>query len=140
MGTSYTVGTDRPRILFVDDYPDALAVWSTFLELCGYDVVATDNGLKAVELAHEFHPNLVILDLDLPGLSGCGVARELRQQEDTATVPLIAITGHSELPMLADARLAGFDVILTKPCEPESLINTIKSLLEFPTIQPSVGH
>ena len=125
----YIMADTHRHVLFVDDYPDALAVWSIFLRMSGYDVTVTGDGLKAVDLAHTTHPDIVILDLDLPGLTGCEVARHLRDDDDTSGIPLIAVTGHSEAAYVADARDAGFDAILTKPCEPGDLLRNIERLL-----------
>lgn len=117
------------RVLFVDDYPDALAVWSVYLRACGFEVVPADNGRRAVSLALEAHPDVAILDLDLPGLSGCEVAECLRHDISTSSIPLIAVTGHSERNRVDEARRAGFDVVLTKPCAPADLLSHIQRLV-----------
>jgi CheY-like chemotaxis protein len=113
----------------VDDYPDAVLVWTTFLDMCGFEVVGAGDGQQAVELAHAARPDLAVLDLDLPGLSGCDVARSLRLAQDTSGIPLIAVTGHSERRRIEAARQAGFDLVLTKPCEPNQLLQHIERLL-----------
>lgn len=117
------------KILFADDYPDALAVWTEFLELCGHDVLTAADGPAAVRLAHLEHPDAAVLDLVLPGLSGLNVARELRSQQDTSSMPLIAVTGHSDPRLVEAARRAGFDLVLTKPCDPSLLIKSLHGLL-----------
>ena len=58
------------RILLVDDYPDALEIWGLYLRSLGYEVETAEDGLKAVEQAHEHHPDVIVLDLELPGISG----------------------------------------------------------------------
>jgi CheY-like chemotaxis protein len=117
------------RVLFVDDYPDALAVWSLYLQTCGFEVMPASDGYRALELAREARPDVAIVDLDLPGLSGCQVAEHLRRQVDTSSIPLIAVTGHSERSRVDEARRAGFDVVLTKPCEPANLLSHIHRLV-----------
>lgn len=124
------------RVLFVDDYPDALAVWSLYLRTLGFDVLPADDGRRAVVLAHQTHPDIAIVDLDLPGLSGCEVAEHLRQERDTSSIPLIAVTGHSEKNRVDAAQRAGFDVVLTKPCEPTALIGHIQRLVPDPAPAP----
>jgi CheY-like chemotaxis protein len=109
------------RILLVDDYPDALEIWGLYLRLLGYDVDTADDGLKAVEQAHRRLPDLIVLDLELPGISGFEAARQLRQSADTAAIPLIAATGYSHVKQLDHARDCGFDSIVVKPCEPAAL-------------------
>lgn len=121
--------THSATVLLVDDYPDTLEMWTMYLCAQGYSVSTADNGIDALAMARAEHPNLVILDLDLPGISGCEVARRLRGSDDTASIPLIAATGYSADRQLDDARDAGFDAILVKPCDPEGLVRTIESVL-----------
>jgi CheY-like chemotaxis protein len=116
-------------VLLVDDYPDTLEMWTLYLRAHGYTVSTADNGIDALAMAREQHPSLVILDLDLPGISGYEVARRLRGAEDTSAIPLIAATGYSATQQLDEARGAGFDTILVKPCDPESLIKAIENVL-----------
>lgn len=116
-------------VLLVDDYPDTLEMWTMYLRAQGYSVSTADNGIDALAMARSAHPNLVILDLDLPGISGYEVARRLRGAGDTATIPLIAATGYSADRQLDDARAAGFNAILVKPCDPAGLVRTIESVL-----------
>jgi two-component system, cell cycle response regulator DivK len=80
-------------------------------------------------MARASHPNLVVLDLDLPGISGYEVARRLRGAEETSSIPLIAATGYSAAQQLEDAKDAGFTRILVKPCDPEGLVRAIEDLL-----------
>ena len=120
-------------VLLVDDYPDTLEMWTLYLRAHGYSVSTADNGIDALAMAREQHPNLVILDLDLPGISGYEVARRLRGGQDTASIPLIAATGYSATQQLDEAKGAGFDKILVKPCDPESLIKAIENVLNSPS-------
>ena len=120
------------RILLVDDYPDALEVWCLYLRSRGYDVVTADNGLDAVDRAHLFLPDLIVLDLELPGISGFEAAVRLRASEETADIPLIAATGYSHVRQLDRARESGFDSIIVKPCEPAALADEIERLLNLP--------
>lgn len=123
------------RILLVDDYPDVLEVGRLFLVACGFEVMTAADGLDALRLAASGGPNgrpdLVILDLELPRLGGIDVARRLRAGRDTASTPLIAVTGHSDSRCLDEARVAGFDIVLTKPCNPNVLRSEIHRLLDL---------
>src|SRR5262245_43214155 len=96
------------RILLVDDYPDALEIWGLYLRSMGYDVIEADDGLKAVAQAHEHKPDVIILDLELPGITGFEAAVRLRNAEDTKDIPMIAATGYSHLKQLNQARASGF--------------------------------
>jgi CheY-like chemotaxis protein len=117
------------RILLVDDYPDALETWGLFLRMKGYEVVTAPDGRTAVQAAIDEHPDLIVMDLDLPGMSGVEAARVLRQRADTAEIPMIAATGFSHKGQLDEAEHAGFNVILVKPCEPEMLVEHIERLI-----------
>ena len=117
------------RILLVDDYPDALEMWGLYFRSLGYDVVTAEDGLKAVEEAHRTLPDIVILDLDLPGITGFEAARRLRSASDTEQIPLIAATCYSHPTQLDRARRCGFDSILVKPCEPIALVAEVQRLL-----------
>lgn len=116
-------------ILVVDDYPDTLDVWSVSLRAAGFDVVTAVDGLTALTMAETLVPDLIVLDLELPGRSGYDVATLLRRNPATRHIPLIAATGFSHEAQLARARRAGFDVIVIKPCDPDELIAHIRRLL-----------
>ena len=118
------------RILLVDDYPDALEIWGLYLRSLGYDVETAVDGLEAVEQAHRANPDIIVLDLELPGITGFEAAVRLRQSKQTAGIPLIAATGYSHVKQLNQARASGFDSIVVKPCEPAALVAEIERLLE----------
>jgi CheY-like chemotaxis protein len=113
----------------VDDYHDAVEMWAIFLRAYGYDVLTSEDGVQALQMAQTTMPDIVVLDLELPGMNGAEVARRLRASPDTAHIPLIAASGHSGHAELEEARAAGFDRILLKPCDPPVLIREIEALL-----------
>lgn len=118
-----------PLILIVDDYADALDVWELYLRGSGFAVLTAADGVAAIALATERRPDLIILDLELPGKSGIEVAAILRGQASTRDIPLIAATGCSRPNQLEVARQAGFDAIAVKPCDPLSMLSEIRRLL-----------
>jgi len=120
----------KTRILIVDDYPDALEIWGLYLRSHGYEVITADDGLDAVDLAHQHLPDVIVLDLELPGITGFEAAIRLRAAVDTADIPLIAATGYSHPRQLNQARTSGFDSIMVKPCEPAELVAEIERLLQ----------
>jgi CheY-like chemotaxis protein len=120
----------QKRILLVDDYPDALEIWGLYLRSLGYQVETADDGLAALEQAHKHLPDIIVLDLELPGITGFEAAVRLRQAPDTAAIPLIAATGYSHVRQLNQARDSGFDSIVIKPCEPAALVGEIERLLQ----------
>jgi DNA-binding response OmpR family regulator len=121
------------RILLVDDYPDALEIWGLYLRALGYEVDTAEDGLTAVDEAHRLHPDIIVLDLELPGITGFEAAVRLRAADDTRDIPLIAATGYSHVKQLDQARDSGFDSIVVKPCEPGALVAEIERLLQRAT-------
>jgi two-component system, cell cycle response regulator DivK len=132
--------TAGKHILIVDDYPDAVDIWALFLRAMGYRVSTADDGAVAIAQAERLLPDLIVLDLELPSISGFDVARHLRANPDTQFIPLIAATGYSHSTQLDRARAAGFDQIVVKPCDPDRLVEEIERLLlliDQAALQPS---
>ena len=134
------------RILLVDDYPDALETWGLYLRTCGFEVITATNGHEAVDVAMTQKPDVIVMDLELPGISGFEAARRIRRTSETAAIPLIAATGYSHGHQLAEARQAGFDVILVKPCDPgepggDKRHHVLRQPAEFlPVVAEHLGH
>jgi CheY-like chemotaxis protein len=122
-----------PLILIVDDYADALDIWAIYLQSLGYRVATAADGVAAMAKAETLLPDLVVLDLELPGLSGFEVAKRLRANPETRHVPLIAATGYSHERQLDMARQSGFDAVVVKPCDPDYLVSEIERLLGEPS-------
>lgn len=129
--------TRGKHILIVDDYPDAVDIWAFYLRSLGYRVSTAHDGPTALEQTEQLHPDLVVLDLELPRISGFDVAKRLRTNPDTRLIPLIAATGYSHMSQLDRARDAGFDQIVLKPCDPDVLVDEIERLLDSEHPQPS---
>jgi CheY-like chemotaxis protein len=119
----------EPTILIVDDYPDALDMWEVFFRASGFRVFTASDGPEALSRTIETKPHVVLMDLELPGLSGCEVARELRAQDATRHIPLIAVTGYSNASQLDNARRSGFDAVSVKPCDPNQLLAEVRHLI-----------
>lgn len=114
-------------VLIVDDYPDAVEVWEIFLSAAGYHVITAIDGRDALHKAQTLEPDVVVLDLQMPGFSGAQVASAMRADPRTAHIPLIAATGHSRTP-LDEIHAAGFDSLIVKPCDPDDLVREIRRL------------
>lgn len=129
-------------ILLVDDYPDALTVWEIYLRTEGFRVVTAATGQQALSSATADLPDLVVMDLDLPDVSGFEVARELRSRAATRHIPMIAATGYSHVAQQDKARQSGFDSVIVKPCDPGALVVEIHRLLSAHGALPpaSIGH
>ena len=116
------LGASAVRVLVVDDNVDATTSLSYVLTLAGYQVWVAHDGNQALAIADQVHPNVVLLDIGLPGISGHEVARRLRAQSGGADLKLIAVTGWGQEGDRAKSLEAGFDEHLTKPIDPETLL------------------
>jgi len=124
------------RLLLVDDYRDALEMWALYLRARGFQIETAADGLSAVRIATETLPDLIVMDLSLPGLNGCEAARRLRGQRETAHIPIIATTGNTHPAEIDEARSAGFVAVMIKPCDPPALVEQIERVLA----PLSIGH
>ena len=114
-------GSVARRVLVVDDNRDAAVSLAALLELCGCSVRTAFSGREALEVADEFHPELVLLDIGMPELDGYETARRLRKGPGGDALVLVAVTGWGQEEDKERARQAGFDRHLTKPVDPEML-------------------
>jgi signal transduction histidine kinase/ActR/RegA family two-component response regulator len=114
------------KVLLVEDNPDAAATMRDFLELSGHEVELAANGTDGVEAARHFHPEVVLCDLGLPGMTGFEVAAELRRDPATREARLIAVTGYGREEDRRRSKEAGFDLHLTKPVDPVQLRNLLR--------------
>jgi CheY-like chemotaxis protein len=121
----------RPRVLLVDDYPDAREMYGEYLEFSGFDVSEATNGLEALERAADDRPDVILMDLSLPVMDGWEATRRLKADRRTADIPIIALTGHALAGISEGARQAGCDAFVTKPCLPEDLVNEIRKMLDL---------
>jgi PAS domain S-box-containing protein len=112
---------DPKRILVVDDNVDAAESVGMIMRLAGHSVRLLYNGPDALAAAQADQPDVIILDIGLPGMSGYEVARHLRQQAPFQRTLLIAVTGYGQEEDRRRSREAGFDVHLTKPVDPQHL-------------------
>jgi signal transduction histidine kinase len=118
---------DGIRVLVVDDNPDAAESLAFLLGLEGYTVATAGDGVAALAEAAKFHPQVVLLDIGMPQMDGYEVARQLRAQEATQPMVLIAVTGYGQPEDRARAEAAGFTDHLTKPVEHDALTAVLKA-------------
>lgn len=116
-----TSGGSSRRVLIVEDNVDAAETLQLLLRMSGYDTRAAYNGAQALELAREFKPAVVLLDIGLPGKDGYAVARDLRAVPGMEAALLVALTGYGDDADRENATAAGFDTFQVKPVEPEKL-------------------
>jgi len=115
----------RLRALVVDDYDDGREMYAEFLTYKGFDVQQAQNGLQAVALAEALLPDLIVLDLALPDIDGIEVARRLKASPVTSRIPIVMLTANAQTTMLDEARRAGCEAVLVKPCTPEELLEVL---------------
>jgi CheY-like chemotaxis protein len=109
------------RVLVVDDNVDSAQSLEMLLSLEGHEVRVAHEGNGALEAAAQFRPEVVVLDIGLPGMSGYDVARHLRGRRESAHALLIALTGYGRPEDAVRIKAAGFDHHLVKPALPEQL-------------------
>jgi two-component system, cell cycle response regulator DivK len=93
-------------------------------------VIQASNGMEALERASEDLPDIILMDLSLPVMDGWEATRRLKANDRTASIPVVALTGHALVGISEGARKAGCDAFVTKPCLPEDLVKEIKRVLE----------
>jgi two-component system, cell cycle response regulator DivK len=120
----------KPRVMVVDDYPDAREMYSEYLEYCGFEVVQAANGMEALQRAVETQPDIILMDLSLPVMDGWEATRRLKAEGRTARIPVVALTGHALAGISEGAKKAGCDAFVTKPCLPEDLVKEIRRVLD----------
>ena len=117
------------RILVVDDEPDITALVAYHLSKAGFRVSTAHTGPDALKAAREERPDMIILDLMLPGVSGYDVLAELRQRDETRDVGVILLTARREEPDRIRGLSLGADDYLTKPFSPQELSLRVRNLL-----------
>ena len=118
-----------PRILVVEDVPLGLAVLRTRLEAEGFNVLTARDGIEALEQAREGHPDLMLLDLMLPRLSGERVCQELRADPRTRTLPIIVLSARVQEAERLRALAAGANAFIAKPYDMARLVEEIHARL-----------
>jgi two-component system phosphate regulon response regulator PhoB len=116
-------------ILVADDDLDIRDLVAFKLEQAGFDVTAVDNGLAALSAAREDPPDLVVLDVMMPGMSGIDVCRELRGNRTTAALPIILLTARAQEGDVEIGFGAGADDYVVKPFSPRELVSRVEAVL-----------
>jgi len=116
------------RVLLADDDRDGAATLATLLELEGYEVRTVHGGQEALDAAREFKPDVFLLDIGMPKITGYDAARRLRQRYGEDCPVLVAVTGWKQASDKILATLAGFDHHVAKPYEPSQLLNLLATL------------
>ena len=117
------------KVLVADDKPAGRELVRTVLENSGYEVFEASDGPEAVDQAQRLQPDLIILDIHMPGLDGFGVIEKLRRLKQFAATPIIALTASAMMGDRERAMAAGFTGYITKPIRLEALRAEVERLL-----------
>ena len=124
------LGTVRGRrVLVVEDNADARDALRFLLEEDGHDVRAAGDGPGAIEEARDFQPEVVLLDIGLPGMDGYEVGRALRMMPGCERASIVAVSGYGQADDRARSRAAGFDQHLLKPVAPDRLLEIVRRVV-----------
>lgn len=121
--------TAQPLILVVDDYPDSREMCAEYLGVCGFRVEQAADGAEAVRKAAGLLPDAILMDVTLPDMDGMEATRRIKADGKTAGILVIALTGHGGGDAAENARAAGCDSFLVKPCPPDAMVDEIRRLL-----------
>lgn len=128
----------RASVLLVEDDRDGRRLYAEWLTQAGFTVDQAHNGLQALERAIESIPDVVVTDLNIPGIDGFELTRRLKQDPRTSKVPVLAVTGYAAFAAdPARAQRAGCDAVLEKPCSPDDLENAIRKLINGRRLAPN---
>lgn len=110
----------------MEDNEDNRIIYSTVLRHVGYDVVEAEDGVQAVALARSALPDIILMDISIPGMDGWEATRILRQDPRTMSIPIIALTAHALSDDRERALQMGFTAYLAKPVEPRTVVAEVR--------------
>jgi two-component system, OmpR family, response regulator MtrA len=145
MGTKPTERRAPLRILVIDDDPDLIALCRINLAVGGHDIEEASSGREGLELIASYEPDVVLLDVMMPTLSGLDVLRMIRDDEATRDLPVVIVSARVGIEDQISGKDAGADAYITKPFLPGRLIDTLKQACEArgvldPGLMGSVGQ
>lgn len=120
----------QPLVLLVEDFEDARELYRDYLEFSGFTVTTASNGREAVEQAPALMPDLILMDASMPVLDGWQATKELKANPATKHIPILALTAHAFEDARQEAKAAGCDGFVTKPCLPDDLVAKVRATLE----------
>jgi CheY-like chemotaxis protein len=120
----------RGTILVVDDFDDTRLLLRTWLQKKGFRVVEAENGNRAIAAAESSHPDLIIMDVEMPELDGLAATRKIRELKDFAAVPIVAVSAYGADQYRDHALAAGCNEYVSTPFEPDELERLIRALIK----------
>jgi len=119
----------KKKILIVDDNPDLIYLLQRLVQLVGFDFIVATNGKQAVDIATAQLPDLITLDIMLPGMDGLEAARLIRQNPKTHSIPILALTAKASFEDREECLQSGCDDYISKPFAATELVSRIEKLL-----------
>ncbi|MDB5559540.1 MAG: putative response regulator receiver [Enterovirga sp.] len=119
----------KKTVLIVEDNELNMKLFGDLLEAHGYATLKTGNGIEAIELARAHHPNLIIMDIQLPEVSGLDVTRWIKEDEDLRSIPVIAVTAFAMKGDEERIREGGCEAYLSKPISVAKFLETVRTYL-----------
>lgn len=132
--------SEHPRVLVVDDHPSSRMTAVALLSVEGYDVIEADSGSSALEIVNSGNPDLILLDVMMPGMDGFEVCRRLKQDDHTRLTPIVFITALDDRRSRLRGIEAGGDDFLTKPFDQLELSARVKSLIRQKRLNEDLDH
>jgi CheY-like chemotaxis protein len=126
-----------PLILLVEDFADAREMYRDYLEFSGFRVATAADGREAIDKARSLDPDLVLMDLSLPGIDGWEATRILKSDDSTSHLMIVALSAHAMAPEGQRAREAGCDGFIAKPCLPPELVAQVAAFLQLESEEDS---
>jgi DNA-binding response OmpR family regulator len=124
------------RILIAEDERDIRELIIFTLEFGGFQVLSATNGEEAVELARQHRPDLIILDVRMPKMTGYEACRLLKSQEETRSIPVVFLSTKGQEAEIRQGMEAGADAYILKPFAPDELIQQVRAILDRRTPTP----
>lgn len=130
---------DGKRILVVDDEPRMINFIRMNLELEGSKILSAKNGLEALDQVRRHNPDLILLDIMMPGMNGFEVCQALRQDAQLYKIPVVMLTAMESSKLNEDAFAAGAELCMTKPFRPDRLVNAMNVALQNAALKYGKG-
>ncbi|HYZ40231.1 MAG TPA: response regulator [Stellaceae bacterium] len=131
-GAELKMNADRPapkRVLIVEDNDLNMKLFNDLLVAHGYGTLQTKDGVEALKLAREYHPDLILMDIQLPEVSGLQVTQWLKEDEQLRTIPIIAVTAFAMKGDEEKIRDGGCEAYIAKPISITSFLRTVERFL-----------
>ncbi len=138
MSFSGNADAGAKTVLIVEDNPLNMKLFKEILELHGYVTVAAADGGSALALARTTRPDVILMDIQLPNMSGFEVIRHLKQDPNLQSIPVVAVTAHAMVGDESAVRLAGCEEYLTKPVSIERLLEVVARYAQAGAAAPDV--